>query len=405
MKKRNTIPRRSPLAVAFRKLNTADFYRNLISVIIGIGITFGGSSMLQKCSERRETARIMSMVRDELDKNLAFVEEQKEQLTQEHIDAVGLAPYIHAPETIPADTLLKYRGLVTQLSEFTYTSDAFKVLKNSGQIKFVEDKNLLIRLFAAYEGLENFKRLVEAHNFLKKSTFIEYLESMDTRALSGVFTSEDLRPLFEAMMSHQALRNHVVVVAGGNHSDLRYGTSDKLMTHIEEVITTIGTNKPKNMEKSFYDFGALSLQGKELKMSDYKGKVVVVVNTASKCGFTPQYAGLQALHEKYASKGLVILGFPCNQFAGQEPGDEASIAQGCLLNYGVDFQMFSKVKVNGKEAHPLFVWLKEQLRGPLGPRVEWNFVKFVVDRDGMPVRRFGPRDTPEKMEEYLKTLL
>ena len=159
------------------------------------------------------------------------------------------------------------------------------------------------------------------------------------------------------------------------------------------------------MDNSFYDFSAVTLQGNGRSMSDFRGRVVVVVNTASKCGFTPQYAGLQALHEKYAERGLVILGFPCNQFAGQEPGDEASIAQGCLLNYGVDFQMFSKVNVNGKEAHPLFVWLKEALKGPLGPRIEWNFVKFVIDRNGVPVRRFGPRDTPEKMEGYLVELL
>ena len=140
-------------------------------------------------------------------------------------------------------------------------------------------------------------------------------------------------------------------------------------------------------------------------MSDFKGKVVVVVNTASKCGFTPQYAGLQALYDKYASQGLVILGFPCNQFAGQEPGTEQQIAGECLLNYGVIFPMFAKVKVNGKEAHPLFVWLKSALKGPLGGRVEWNFVKFVIDRGGVPVRRFGPRDTPEKMEQYLAGLL
>lgn len=155
----------------------------------------------------------------------------------------------------------------------------------------------------------------------------------------------------------------------------------------------------------FYDFSALSLQGREISMRDFEGKVVVVVNTASKCGFTPQYAGLQELHEKYADRGLVILGFPCNQFAGQEPGTEADIAGGCVINYGVGFQMFSKIKVNGKEAHPLYVWLKEQLRGPLSPRIEWNFVKFVVDRTGTPVKRFGPRDTPAKMEEYLVSLL
>lgn len=156
---------------------------------------------------------------------------------------------------------------------------------------------------------------------------------------------------------------------------------------------------------NFYDFSALSLQGREISMRDFEGKVVVVVNTASKCGFTPQLAGLQALHAKYADRGLAVLGFPCNQFAGQEPGSEADIAAGCVINYGVEFQMFSKIKVNGKEAHPLYVWLKEHLSGPLGARVEWNFVKFVIDRQGNPVKRFGPRDTPEKMEEYLESIL
>jgi len=158
-------------------------------------------------------------------------------------------------------------------------------------------------------------------------------------------------------------------------------------------------------EMEFYDFSAVSLAGAEISMADYRGKVVVVVNTASKCGHTKQYAGLEALYEKYADRGLVILGFPCNQFGGQEPGTEAEIAAGCVVNYGVTFQMMSKIKVNGKEAHPLYVWLKERLKGPLGARVAWNFTKFVVDRTGTPVRRFEPRDTPEMMEGYLAELL
>jgi glutathione peroxidase len=159
------------------------------------------------------------------------------------------------------------------------------------------------------------------------------------------------------------------------------------------------------MENTFYDFNAISLGGKEISMSDYEGRVVVVVNTASKCGHTPQFAGLEALYEKYADRGLMILGFPCNQFAGQEPGTEAEIAAGCVINYGVTFQMFSKINVNGKEAHPLYVWLKEAIAGPKGARVGWNFTKFVIDRTGTPVRRFEPREKPEQMEEYLVELL
>jgi len=158
-------------------------------------------------------------------------------------------------------------------------------------------------------------------------------------------------------------------------------------------------------EKGFYDFSAVSLAGAEISMADYRGKVVVVVNTASKCGHTKQYAGLEALYEKYADRGLVVLGFPCNQFGGQEPGTEAEIAAGCVVNYGVTFRMMSKIKVNGKEAHPLYVWLKERLAGPEGARVKWNFTKFVIDRTGTPVRRFEPRDTPEMMEGYLAELL
>ncbi len=140
-------------------------------------------------------------------------------------------------------------------------------------------------------------------------------------------------------------------------------------------------------------------------MRSFEGKVVVVVNTASKCGFTPQYAGLQALYEKYADSGLVILGFPCGQFAGQEPETEQQIAAVCLVNYGVTFPMFSKIDVNGPEAHPLYVYLKSVLEGPLGKRIEGNFTKFVIDRTGTPVRRFRPQKRPKKMEEYLAGLL
>jgi glutathione peroxidase len=161
----------------------------------------------------------------------------------------------------------------------------------------------------------------------------------------------------------------------------------------------------KNMSSEFYTFSAISLDGKEIKMDSYKGKYVIVVNTASKCGFTPQYAGLEKLYEKYKDKGLVILGFPCNQFGGQEPGDESSIAEGCVMNYGVTFQMFSKVDVNGKNAHPLFKYLKSELPGTMGGRIKWNFTKFLVDPSGKPIKRFAPTDTPEDMDKYLETII
>ena len=159
------------------------------------------------------------------------------------------------------------------------------------------------------------------------------------------------------------------------------------------------------MENAFYSFSAKTLQGKARSMADFKGKVVVIVNTASKCGFTPQYAGLEELNRKYSEKGLVILGFPCNQFGSQEPGTSKEISEGCLINYGVSFQMFEKIEVNGSGAHPLYVFLKKQLPGFLGGRIKWNFTKFVIDQNGKPVKRFAPTTKPEKMQEYLLKLL
>ena len=133
------------------------------------------------------------------------------------------------------------------------------------------------------------------------------------------------------------------------------------------------------MKNSFYQFSARSLQGKEINLEAYKGKTVLVVNTASKCGFTPQFEGLEKLYQKYKDKGFVILGFPCNQFANQEPGDEKSIAEGCVINYGVTFQMFSKIDVNGENAHPIYKYLKKELRGLFGGKIKWNFTKFLME--------------------------
>jgi glutathione peroxidase len=159
------------------------------------------------------------------------------------------------------------------------------------------------------------------------------------------------------------------------------------------------------MDTKFYDFKAITLQGKEVSMEAYKGKTVLVVNTASKCGLTPQFEGLEKLNQKYKDKGLVILGFPSNQFANQEPGDEKSIAEGCMINYGVTFQMFSKVDVNGEGAHPLFKYLRKSLGGILGNKIKWNFTKFLVDASGKPVKRFSPITKPEKIDEYLSRFL
>jgi len=159
------------------------------------------------------------------------------------------------------------------------------------------------------------------------------------------------------------------------------------------------------MKIQFYEFSAQTLQGKEIKMDAYKGKTVLVVNTASKCGLTPQFEGLEKLNQKYKDKGLVILGFPCNQFAGQEPGDEKSISEGCVINYGVTFQMFSKIDVNGESAHPIYKYLRNELSGLFGNKIKWNFTKFLIDPNGKPLKRFSPATKPEKIDKYLETIL
>ena len=150
---------------------------------------------------------------------------------------------------------------------------------------------------------------------------------------------------------------------------------------------------------------ARSLHGEEIALSRYAGQVVLVVNTASHCGFTPQYAALEALYRNYAEHGFVILGFPCNQFGKQEPGDAEAIAATCLINYGVSFPVFEKTEVNGPNAHPLFHWLTECLPGLFGRRVKWNFTKFLISRDGTPLRRYAPITPPEKLEQDIRTAL
>ncbi len=159
------------------------------------------------------------------------------------------------------------------------------------------------------------------------------------------------------------------------------------------------------MKNQFYQFSAKSLQGKDISMENFKGKTVLVVNTASKCGLTPQFEGLEKLYQKYKDMGLVILGFPCNQFANQEPGDEKSISEGCMINYGVSFPMFSKIEVNGKNALPLYKYLKKELSGLLGGKIKWNFTKFLIDSNGVPLKRFSPIDKPEKIDKYLVKII
>ena len=156
---------------------------------------------------------------------------------------------------------------------------------------------------------------------------------------------------------------------------------------------------------SIYDFQVKDAQGVESDLSEYKGKVLLIVNTATGCGFTPQYDGLQDLYEKYQEQGLEILDFPCNQFGNQAPGTEEEIVDFCQSRYGITFRQFAKIEVNGDNAHPLYKWLKEQKGGVMGSNIKWNFTKFLVDREGNVVDRFGSATTPEKIDSKVKELL
>jgi len=160
------------------------------------------------------------------------------------------------------------------------------------------------------------------------------------------------------------------------------------------------------MPKSVYEFAATSIMGLPKSLRDYEGKVLLIVNTASKCGFTPQYGGLQELYERYHDQGFEVLGFPCNQFAGQEPGGADDIQQFCQVNYGVTFPMFDKVNVNGSETHPLFKHLKKRAPGALGIKaIKWNFTKFLVDQEGNVVERFEPNVEPADIAPAIEALL
>ncbi len=157
---------------------------------------------------------------------------------------------------------------------------------------------------------------------------------------------------------------------------------------------------------SIYDFSATAIDGTSVDLSTYKDQVLLIVNTASQCGFTPQYKGLQALHEQYGGKGLVVLGFPCNQFGQQEPGNEAQIQSFCETTFGVSFPMFQKVDVNGSNAHPLYQYLTKEAPGILGTKnVKWNFTKFLINRQGQVVKRYAPTATPEAIAKDIQKLL
>lgn len=155
----------------------------------------------------------------------------------------------------------------------------------------------------------------------------------------------------------------------------------------------------------FYKLNALDADGNNISMQEYQNKVILVVNTASKCGFTKQYSQLQTLYDKYKEKGFVVLAFPCNQFAQQEPGDEKEIMSFCQLNYNVSFPLFSKIDVNGKNTHPLFAFLKKEKRGVLGSRIKWNFTKFLINKEGLVIKRYAPQFEPFAIEKDIQNIL
>lgn len=157
---------------------------------------------------------------------------------------------------------------------------------------------------------------------------------------------------------------------------------------------------------SIYDFEALTIDGKSVPLKQYEGKPMLIVNTASACGFTPQFAGLEELHTTYGKKGLVVLGFPCNQFGSQDKGSNDEIAEFCQLNYGVSFPMMAKIDVNGANAHPLYQWMAKEAPGLLGTKaIKWNFTKFLIGRDGQVVKRYAPTDTPQSLAKDIENLL
>ena len=157
---------------------------------------------------------------------------------------------------------------------------------------------------------------------------------------------------------------------------------------------------------TIYDFGVKTIDGEDVSLANYRGTALLIVNVASQCGFTPQYAGLGKLYGKYKDQGFAVLGFPCNQFGGQEPGTEAEIKSFCEANYGVKFPLFAKLDVNGPQAHPLYQFLREARPGILGTEaIKWNFTKFLVDREGNPVKRYAPREKPEDIDEDINHLL
>jgi glutathione peroxidase len=187
---------------------------------------------------------------------------------------------------------------------------------------------------------------------------------------------------------------------------MRHGASKERQFDIYIVLYYVLHNKSEVlMSQSLFELAAKSNDGKDAPMAAYEGKVVLVVNTASKCGFTPQYEGLEAIYRKYEDRGLVVLGFPCDQFAHQEPEGDEAIAQFCKLNFGVTFPLMAKIEVNGPGTHPIFAFLKQRAPGVIGKGIKWNFTKFLIGRDGATVKRFSPTTEPAKLEKYIEAAI
>jgi glutathione peroxidase len=173
------------------------------------------------------------------------------------------------------------------------------------------------------------------------------------------------------------------------------------------TLPTLSPPTPEpTVNTSLYDFEALSIDGRSVPLEQYRGHPLLIVNTASACGFTPQFGGLEQLHQTYGARGLVVLGFPCNQFGSQDPGSNAEIATFCQRNFGVTFPMMSKIEVNGANAHPLYQWLAAEAPGLLGSKaIKWNFTKFLVGKDGQVIKRYAPQDAPEKLAKDIEAAL
>lgn len=190
-----------------------------------------------------------------------------------------------------------------------------------------------------------------------------------------------------------------------NVVNIKYSLIGLLFLTVLGINWSVTHSEEKANAMSIYDFKAKTIEGVDKSMADYKGKVILVVNVASKCGFTKQYEGLQALYSKYKDRGLEILGFPCNQFGSQEPGTNEEIKSFCSLNYGVNFQIFDKIDVNGDNAHPIYKYLTKAKGGVITDGIKWNFTKFLIDKQGNVVDRFAPTTSPESLEDDIEKLL